>query len=151
MSASFYPTGADCVWIASDGSGALAAFITAGEAPIPELALGQAGLAIDDIEERILALPAVASARVLVNVPRPEGYNQLAVRGLYVYDWTDIHKTASDAADSYELVAVPSSGVPVSSLGEDLRRLAELLKFDVTFSEWPRIDVRQSFHCLVKG
>ena len=62
-----------------------------------------------------------------VGVPRPDDFVELAGRGLFVYDWTDIHRKRKDYLHAYELVAV-SSGATLehchlpSELGEVARQ-----------------------------
>jgi hypothetical protein len=89
-----YPGQIDCVWIASDRDGHVGAFVTAGVGPIPELALNSAEpLLVEDIEEAILKLPKVSDCRLLVSIPRPDSFIDMAERGLFVYDWSDVHRT----------------------------------------------------------
>lgn len=120
-----YPAGLDCIWIAVGVDGQVACFITAGEGPIPEGVLAQAFLRVEDVEGELLSLPKVGTAELKVDVPRPDDFVELAERGFYVYDWTDIHKSRSASNSSYELVAAPGHvGVRVEELPENLKRLA---------------------------
>lgn len=121
-----YPTQLDCVWLASDSSGALAAFITAGEGPIPIEVLSRCD--VTSLEREILrSLPAFTQATVLVSVPKPDSYRELAERGLFVYDWTDLHRVRADETRAYELVARPQQSLQIDSLPGDLHDLVMAL------------------------
>lgn len=102
-----HPVGLDVVWLALDKVGRLGAFVTAGEGPILSKALRCSVIRIENVETALLALPKIASAELRVSVPRPDGFVELAERGLFVYDWTDIHRKRKDYIHAYELVAVP--------------------------------------------
>jgi hypothetical protein len=93
----------DVIWLAVDAKGHLAAFITAGEGPIPATALPL----VDGAEEEALSSPVVTGHRLLVTYARPDDLIALARRGLFVYDWSDVHRTRAQALGGYELVATP--------------------------------------------
>src|SRR5215472_14947016 len=92
-----YPINLDCVWIASDRDEHCAAFVTAGVGPIPALVLNNTAksVLIESIWEAILRLPKVSTCRLLVSVPRPDSFIAMAERGLFVYDWSDVHRTTA--------------------------------------------------------
>jgi hypothetical protein len=92
-----YPDGIDCVWIASDREGNLGAFITAGVGPIPVKVLKSDCPHVGDIEGLICTMPRVTGAHLFASVPRPGDLIGFAERGLFVYDWTDIHRTAQES------------------------------------------------------
>jgi hypothetical protein len=128
-----YPIGIDCCWISADREGRVAALITAGEGEIPGEVLNNDLCEVADIESLAMQLPEVASATVLVTVPRPDSYIDLAERGLYVYDW---------AGGVYELVARPSVGVQLHELAEPLRSIASMAPLSyLSFSDTAVIDV----------
>jgi hypothetical protein len=152
MSLSPYPEGIDCVWLACDQEGHLGAFITAGMGPIPVMALDASQMPVEDVEMRLCTLPSVARAQLLVSVKRPDDFIDLAERGLFVYDWTDINRTAREALRVYEPVAVPSMPISVSSLPSDLAALAQVLKLtDVVFAEGNAVDIRAHLSCAEVG
>jgi hypothetical protein len=143
-----YPEGIDCVWLASDREGHLGAFITAGVGPIPAEALKSDYVPVEDIEGLVCDMPHVSGARLLVSVKRPDDFVDLAERGVFVYDWTDIHRTARDAVRAYEPVAVPVKPIKVDVLPADLAAVAQALKFvDVAFADEKRLDVRVYMGC----
>lgn len=119
-----YPDGIDCVWIASDGNGHVGAFVTAGEGPIPVQALRNEQIDIKDVEEAVCQLPQVTSARLLVQIKRPDDFIAMAERGLFVYDWRDVHRPVRKSKDAYEPVAVPLTPITSDALPETLAILA---------------------------
>lgn len=112
----------DCVWLAVDGVGVLAAMITAGCGPIPAGVLS-CPIDVTDIEGLLLDLPSIGEARLNVDVPNPASFIALTERGLFVYDWTDLHRT-SVRINAYELVATPTVPLRLGQLPDDLRAMA---------------------------
>jgi hypothetical protein len=148
MSTQPYPEGIDCVWLASDRDGHLGAFITAGVGPIPAEALDSVYMPVADIEGRLCQLPSVSQAQLLVSVKRPDDFIDLAERGVFVYDWTDINRTAREVLRVYEPVAVPTKPITASSLPDDLAALAKVLTLpDVVFASGEAVDIRAHFRC----
>ena len=144
-----YPNGVDCVWLAVDMRGNLGGFITAGAGPIPEVALGSDLISIEDIEGEICQLPVVSSTQLLVSVKRPDDYNSLAKRGVFVYDWLDVHRTTREAVQAYELVAVPSEPIDLDVLPSNLYSIAVSLRIpSVTFAESKVLDIRALLRCV---
>jgi hypothetical protein len=119
-----YPHQIDFVWLASDPDGQLAAMITAGCGPMPD-ALLAAFEELPNLEGRMCDLPRIAEAILLVDVPNPASYRELSEKGLFVYDWTDIHRSKSQHIDAYELVARPSVTLRLDELPPDLRAAAD--------------------------
>jgi hypothetical protein len=118
-----YPSGVDLVWIASDRRGEIAAFVTGGEGPIPDKAFFQ--LELDPSpEELFAAVPESSGFEVLLGYQVASSFGALAARGVYVYDWTDVHKTAARASRSYELVARPVLPSHVGQLPQELGVIA---------------------------
>lgn len=143
-----YPQGIDCVWLASDRDGRVAAFVTAGEGPVPESALADAAVELSDIEDRLNELPPQAQARLFVSIPEPESFVALAQRGLYVYDWTDAHRPSSAARNAYQRVAAPTAAIAVDALPEDLAAVARSACFaGITFDVDDAVDVRTHPRC----
>jgi hypothetical protein len=140
-----YPAQVDCVWLASDRVGQMAAFITAGEGPIPRVLLDHDEFDIEAIEPLIIDLPRVGGVQLLVSVPRPDDFIAMAERGIFVYDWTDIHR-ASDFLRAYELVAIPLSPINETVLPEKLLNILGCVRFrNLEFSRSGRLDVGAHF------
>jgi hypothetical protein len=144
-----YPEGMDLAWLASDRDGHLAAFVTGGSGPIPDAALRLNFVPLEDIESRICSIPKVSETRLLVTwFKHPESYLELAERGFFAYDWTDVHRTNVEAKSAYEQIAVPVNPINLAKLPDDLAALARALKFgDVAFEETSWIDVCAHMNC----
>ncbi len=140
-----YPDGIDCVWLASDRNGHVAAFVTAGVGPVPTEALNWERPKVEDVEELVCGMPHVTAARVLVPV---DSFVELAERGLFVYDWSDVHRTTRDELRAYELVAIPVSPITVDVLPANLACIARTVKFaGVIFADGKTPDVRKQMSC----
>lgn len=143
-----YPEGIDCVWLASDREGYLAAFITAGAGPVPIEALKCDYVHLEDIEALVCGMPIVSGARLLVSVKRPDDFVDLAARGVFVYDWTDINRIARDAVGAYEPVAVPVKPIKLDVLPAELAVVATALQFvDVRFADEKPLNVCVRMSC----
>lgn len=143
-----YPQGYDLTWIARDEAGRLAAFITAGEAPIPLCVLSAGEAELLTTESKALELPLTGAAKLHVNVPRPDDFIALAQRGLFVFDWRDAHRALKDRSGEYELVASPS--VPVIDIDGSIANLVGVcaLLVGVDLRELATVDVRTHFDVL---
>ena len=93
--------------------------ITAGEGPVPAAVL-ESGIDVVSIEGRLLDLPIVGDALAVADVPNPSSFVDLGRRGLFVYDWTDVHRPRAQALGAYELVASPSVSIKREDLPADL-------------------------------
>jgi len=129
MNQQAYPHVKDCGWIASDDQGNVGIFITAGEGPIARAALNGEFFPVVEIEPRVLDMSVRdrQGVEMLVKVPRPDSYIELASRGLYVYDWTDISR-GSGHLDAYELMAVPAIPIRCEELPDALRMVARSVR-----------------------
>lgn len=135
-----YPEQIDLVWLAVDEVGNLAAMITGGAGPIPSGVFVH-GDKVLEIEEALLALPLLGTASIHVKVPNPSSFEALGERGLFVYDWTDVHRPVASALKTYELVASPSDYLNLSHIPASLKALAAPLGGSVQFG-CPALDVR---------
>lgn len=144
-----YPQGVDCVWIATDHRGYIGAFVTAGVGPIPQLALGAKGIAIEDIEGHICELPPVSKVQVLTSVPRPDDFVAMAERGFFVYDWSDVHRTSRQSIGAYELMAAPETPITVNDLPSDMMQIVGKIKLDeIEYAQAKIIDVQKCLECI---
>jgi len=112
--------GIDASWLAVDAQGQVAIFTTGGEGPIPETALAS----IETGEESVQSLPEVSAHELLTSMPRPTDFVSFARRGLFAYDWSDVHRVASEVSGGYELQALPISPIRVSQLPTSMQVLA---------------------------
>ena len=116
--------GIDAAWIAADASGFLAIFTTGGEGPVPDTAM----LSIESAEESVLYLPETTWAELLVTIPRPDSFIAFAKRGLFAYDWSDVHRTARQVVGGYELQARPAQPLLLTDLPQPLQVMATATK-----------------------
>jgi hypothetical protein len=143
-----YPNGIDCMWLASDRNGHLGAFVTGGFGPIPIQALNCEDALVEDIEDLVCNLPNVSTARLLVSIKQPDDFLELAKRGVFVYDWSDVHRTARKSIHAYELVAAPVNPIAVDMLPIGLANIAKAIKFgNVAFADGQLLDVRAHVKC----
>ncbi len=117
-----YPDSIDYVWLATDADGRLAAMVTAGVGPMPPETFAADELL--DVEDMMLALPVRGEAILHVEMPRPDSFIALSQRGLFVYDWSDIHRSRVAYIDAYELMSSPVVEIGIGALGAGLRGLA---------------------------
>ncbi len=129
-------------------SGNLGAFITAGAGPIPTAALNFTSVLFDDIEFRLIQLPLVSNVQLPDSVPSHDDFIGFAERGLFVYDWSDVHRSKSQELNVYELQAVPTKPIKESSLPPDLESLARTVKLaNIKFTDGNNVDIRAQMVC----
>src|SRR3954454_9449980 len=85
-----YP-GSDYEWYASDASGHVAVFTSAGIGPIPSVVLASRPLA-DSLAESVWKMRQRGRATMLVSLPCPDDYIHFASCGFFAYDWHDVHR-----------------------------------------------------------
>lgn len=139
-----YPYALDCAWIASDRQGFVGVFITAGEGPVPAQALRADFFPVEEVEARVLNLSIRPGQTVtnLCDAPDPGSYIALAQRGVFVYDWTDF-TSIKGRLNAYELVARPLLPITCAGLPNDLREVAQAVRFaDVRFADSSRVAVK---------
>jgi hypothetical protein len=119
------PDQLDRVWLAIDSTWRLAAMVTAGRGPIPASLLAMPLAA--DVEQILLRLPIIGRGLLAMQMPDPTSFLKLSERGLFVYDWTDIHRTRVEYKQAYELVCSPTVRLDREGLPAELDDLA----FDV--------------------
>lgn len=107
----------DLPWVATDASGRLAIFTTAGEGPVPPSALQVSAAA----EAAVAQLPVVGGSELLVRYSRPDDFLAWAERGLYAYDWRDVHRANAQRTGCYELVAKPLCPMLMIGLAPEMR------------------------------
>jgi hypothetical protein len=80
-----------------------------------------------------------------VDIKRPDDFITLAERGLFVYDWRDIHRTKQQETRSYELVAEPNS--PLSISGNLASFMEGVVTMDADFASERTLDVQRYVPC----
>jgi hypothetical protein len=120
----------DAGWVATDAIGQVAVFTTAGPGPIPNSALPS----VENSEELILSLLEVSDADLVTSMPGANAFAAFAKRGFFAYDWSDVHRTARQALNGYELQYRPRKPMTLFDLPAPLRDLAEVTRLSgVTF------------------
>lgn len=148
MSASPYPEQVDCIWLAVDRAGHVAAFATAGVGPIPRSVLEEVHT-LRALELQVVDLPRVSAARLLVSYKRPDDFIGFAERGIFAYDWTDVHRTQLNQIGAYELVAVPANPLGIADLPQPIAVQALKSKLEGTaFAGANLLDIRRLLSCV---
>jgi hypothetical protein len=112
--------GIDASWLATDAIGQVALFTTGGEGPVPDSALES----VEFAEGLLHSIPETSNFDLFTTVPRPDDFIAFAKRGLFSYDWSDVHRTNQESIGGYELQARPSCPIKVSSLPPSLKAMA---------------------------
>jgi hypothetical protein len=149
MTANRYPEATDFVWLAVDRDDNVAAFVTAGCGPIPVNFLDVEHYNIFEIEQRLDGLPRISEMRLLVELERPDDFIDISQRGIFAYDWSDIHRTRREEILKYELIAAPLHSIKATQLPDDLAVLAMSSKFaKIAFANARTVDVRAALSCI---
>lgn len=108
-----YPEGTDAEWFGIDAKGFIARFTTAGTGPFPKIVVTSKLPLFYDTNE----LNVICDAKMLVKLPRPDDFSDLSKRGIFGYDWKDVHRSKKNELKKYELISRPC--VPI--LYENIR------------------------------
>jgi hypothetical protein len=123
----------DLEWYAVDIHGYLAAFTTAGNGPVPVSVL-QDFAAFRRIQDAIYKLPFSGTAEWLVEKPpKPQALDELARRGLWVYDWPVAARSRTQAA--YGLHCRPTVPVIFASLPREVEMLVRRTTLGISFKD----------------
>jgi len=139
----------DYVWIATDAGGIVGAFATGGEGPIPASVLQATCVPIAQIEKQLLKLPVRCEASMQRRYLKPDSFLALGYRGLFVFDWSDVHRVSVDEIGAYERVCIPSRPLLKSELTPELQQnLSVSVDFAVVFGTITTVDPRTQTTCL---
>ena len=130
----------DLAWLVSDSADCLAAVVTAGAGPLPE-SVFRGPVDLLDLESRLLQLPVVGAANTLVENGDMTSFLALAMRGLFVFDWTDVHSSGRAKIDAYQLVAAPSCAIHTFDLPADLGAVALRQRLSSAFGDHLTLDM----------
>src|SRR5690242_12253205 len=89
----------DVGWIATDAIGQVALFTTAGLGSIPVSATPS----VEHSEEWVRSLPEVSDVNMVTSIPSANAFVAFAKRGVFAYDWSDVHRAAHQVLNGYEL------------------------------------------------
>lgn len=120
MSPSRELDGIDAAWLAIHALNQVAIFTTGGEGPVPETAIASVASA----EASVWSFAETSGYKLRTTVLRPDDFIAFAKRGLFAYDWSDVHRVASACKGAYELQALPLSPLLLSELPASVRALA---------------------------
>ena len=107
----------DLAFLAVDAAEQIAVFTTGGIAPIPSSVLDHLDI-IEPVEESLYSLPVLGESSLLLHLPRPDDYIDYARRGMFSYDWQDVHRTVFFSR-SYEIVTQPNVVLLLKDLTEE--------------------------------
>ncbi len=120
----------DVGWVATDAVGQVALFTTGGPGPVPDSAMPS----VENAEELVLSLPEVSDVARATPRAGANAFVELAKRGFFAYDWSDVHRDPRQALKGYELQCRPLNPLTLFDLPASLRALAEVTRLsDVTF------------------
>jgi hypothetical protein len=131
--------GSEFDFLASDSSGKIAYFSSAGFGPIPR-EVAELGARMYDLCEGVDSLPRVSQAAEMSQKPNMGEWVAIAERGFYAYDW-------SHEDECYELVAQPYAPIRASDLtasSSDLQAFVQNCLFDGDFSDSLVINTRDT-------
>lgn len=78
----------DVGWVATDAVGQVAVFTTGGPGPVPDFAMPS----VENSEEFVLSLPEVSDVDRADAKAGANAFVEVSKRGLFAYDWSDVHR-----------------------------------------------------------
>jgi len=121
-----YPGGLDCFWIGCDSAGNVGMFLTAGRGPMPAAVLSAHNFEEVDFEQAAMELPAIGDAQDVHEMWASDDFNELARRGIFVFDWSDAMAAKTVKHRGYERMAAPTRPLQLEDLHSFLRDAAVL-------------------------
>ena len=118
--------GIDAAWLAMDSLRQVAVFTTGGAGPIPVSARASA----PDVEQLVHLLVEISECELLADINRPDDFVAFARRGLFSYDWSDVHRTRKNCVEGYELQARPVRPLTIEQLPKALQLIAAATKLE---------------------
>lgn len=118
--------GIDAGWLAMDSLRQVAVFTTGGAGPIPVSAQASS----PDVEQLVRSLAEISECELLADINRPDDFLAFAKRGLFSYDWSDVHRTQSNCVGGYELQARPVRPLTIEQLPKALQLIATATKLE---------------------
>ncbi|UVC10595.1 hypothetical protein IHQ71_08420 [Rhizobium sp. TH2] len=147
MTAQGYPEQYDVMWAATDSIGQVGVFFSAGEGPIAKAFLDYEGYEQKDLGGRF-GDPPPRGELIRVGGFGDDSVYELAERGCYVFDWSDVHR-GSGKLHAYELCAMPSAPWKLSELALDVQTfLGQVQLPGVVFGTSNWLDVEAHAECL---
>ena len=148
MTAQGYPEQLDVMWAATDSIGQVGVFFSAGEGPIAKTFLDYEGYEQEVLETYFGALPPRGKLIRVAGFGDDSVY-ELAERGCYVFDWSDVHRASEKLLHAYELCATPSGPLKLNELAPDVQLfLAQVQLPNVVFGTSGALDVEAHVECL---
>lgn len=145
-----YPSGCDYEWLALDSEGYVAIFTSAGCAPIPTSILRQASDA-DLLSAAVRDLPIKGKAHMLAPLPRPDDYIYFSSRGLFAYDWRDLHRSSHNCSNAYEMLSKPEHPIRIDEFPEQFRHALARIRFDtLSFRSEEKIAPQSLVSCEIE-
>jgi len=109
-----YPEGADAEWFGIDALGYLGRFTTGGAGPVPQIVIEAKLPWFYETNN----LGVSSRVEMLKELPRPDDFLDLSKRGIYGFDWDDVHRTKKDSRNRYELISKPFSPILFNEIQE---------------------------------
>ena len=164
----------DYEWFCVDSQDNIACMITAGDGPLPQSAFRNKDVN-DRFAEFVKKLPPrggyVIQARDVFeksgttskfvetglspipdnefNRQRLRDFIHLAERGIFAYDWVDVHRPGYACSRKYEQIAKPKVPLKLADIPEEFASFVETTRIsEVKFQDQVAIDVKNHFDCL---
>jgi hypothetical protein len=137
---------ADVAWFGVDRLGQIAAFITAGSAPIPRELLNRADLDLATLEQVANRLPKIGEGLLVERSGDMSSFVSLAERGFFVFDWSDVHRTRLEHINAYERVCAPTIALSVGLV--DRIQLAAIQFESIIFGNSKKVSIHEFVECV---
>lgn len=141
------PESYDIAWFAADHHGHVALFYTAGQGPLPLAHFRNSAYALDPVNQWVMDLPVLGQPIPLIQTAPDAECVQHAAKGLFSYDWTDVHRSHG-RVHQYELLAVPRQPLMLSQLPEEMAQAIQTVRFmNINFANSLLLDVGSLIPC----
>ncbi len=122
-------------WIAQDNLGQIAIFSAIMEAPIPEI-VGKSYELYSELELIINRLSEKSKAEPIIkNDGNISDWLEYSKKGLFAFDFQDVHREKKDKLEHYDLISIPSNPIYIRDLKLKKEIESIIPKIDCNFRE----------------
>ncbi|MCK8520407.1 hypothetical protein M0D21_02445 [Aquimarina sp. D1M17] len=122
-------------WIAQDNLGQIAIFSAIMEAPIPKV-IGKSYALFSELELIINQLTEKGNAEPITKNNRNiSDWLEYSKKGLFAFDFQDVHREKQDKLEHYDLISIPSNPIYIHDLKLKKEIEGIIPKIDCNFQE----------------
>ena len=140
-----YPEGTDAEWFGIDALGYVGRFTTGGVGPVPKKVIDAKLPWFYETNN----LGVSSRVKMLKELPRSDDFLDLAKRGIYGFDWDDVHRSKKNERKRYELISKPLTPILFDKIQEFFSQSRPVVTFEnIEFNNSHWIDLTSNLNWI---